>query len=172
MKPKIAIFVMGGFLVALLVIALRNVPAKRTAQKATEEAPRPSPLDEHLPRLPMKIVEIGESVRTRTASAPKDASKDVPKPEPKVAESFDKVSGTNWAVVAAIYREYEAAERRAKSMAQNPKFHPTVFPDKGQGVKYMVVLGSGLTRAKAEDLRMQAASAGLPSDTYVTKLSP
>jgi hypothetical protein len=171
MKPKIAIFVIGGFLVALLVMALRNVPSKRTAQKATEEAPRPSPLDEHLPRLPMKIVEIGESVRTRTANAPKDASKDA-QPQPKVAESFEKVSGTNWAVVAAIYREYEAAERRARSMAQNPKFHPTVFPDKGKGVKYMVVLGSGLTRAKAEDLRVQAASAGLPSDTYVTKLSP
>src|SRR4051794_7560433 len=100
MKPKIAIFMMGGLLIALLVTALRNVPAERTAQKAPEEAPRPSPLDEKLPRLPLKIVEIGESVRTRTASAPKDVSA-ASKPEPpKAAESFDKVSGTNWAVVA------------------------------------------------------------------------
>ena len=47
-----------------------------------------------------------------------------------------------------------------------------MFPEKGQGSKYMVVLGSGLTRTKAEELRIQATAAGLPSDTYVTILNP
>jgi hypothetical protein len=163
-KQTVAVLLASGLFAVLAVVLLRGKPVKSTPVQQRVEETRPSPLVERLPRPPLKIVDESASVRTRKAESPK--------PPPKAAESFDKVGGTNWAVVAAIYREYEAAERRAKSMAGDPKFRPTVFPEKGQGSKYMVVLGSGLTRAKAEELRLQATNAGLPSDTYVTILNP
>jgi hypothetical protein len=165
MKQKLAAWMVGGMVVILLVVVFRGRPAKTAAREGTP-ALRPNPLDDRLPQLPLKIVDVpGETVRTRTAETQAPPTK--PRPE-----SFDKISGSNWAVVAAIYKDYEAAERRAQSMAANAKFKPSVFPEKGQGDKYMVVLGTGLTRTKAEELRLQATGAGLPTDTYVTKLNP
>jgi hypothetical protein len=80
-------------------------------------------------------------------------------------------AGSEWAVVAAIYRDYDAAQRRANSVKKRwPQFEPHVFPAKGKGSKYMVVVGSGLEKDNADRLRQQARQAGLPSDTYVTKL--
>jgi serine/threonine protein kinase len=77
-----------------------------------------------------------------------------------------------WAVVAAIYRDFDAAERRAQAIHRKwPQFKATVFPPKGEGRKYMVVLGSGMSKEQADRLRRQATSAGLPRDTYVTKLT-
>ena len=164
-RQTVAALLIAGFCAVVLAVVLRGKTAKSTPVERSSEAPRPSPLAEHLPRPPLKIVDDSASTRTRKAEAAK--------PSAKPAASFDKIEGTNWAVVAAIYKEYDAAERRAKSMAAaDSKFRPTVFPEKGQGSKYMVVLGSGLTRAKAEELRIQAADAGLPSDTYVTILNP
>ena len=162
-KPAVAALLIAGVLAVVLVVMLRGKTAKTPPAQQHTEAPRPSPLVDSLPRPPLKIIDDSASTRTRKAEATK--------PAPKAQESFAKVGGTNWAVVAAIYREYDAAERRARSMAADPKFRPTVFPEKGQGSKYMVVLGSGLTRAKAEELRVEATNAGLPADTYVTVLS-
>jgi hypothetical protein len=45
-----------------------------------------------------------------------------------------------------------------------------VFPEAGEGKQYMVILGSGMTKSAADKLRRQARAAGLPRDTYVTKL--
>jgi hypothetical protein len=73
--------------------------------------------------------------------------------------------------VAAAYREFEAAERRASELGKrwgSPA--PTVHPPEGQGRKYLVVLGSGLSKDEAERLRVKAATSGMPRDTYVTKL--
>jgi hypothetical protein len=81
------------------------------------------------------------------------------------------LGGTDWAVIAAIYKEYEAAERRARKVMDSTSFDPTVFPAKGQGSKYMVVIDSGLTHIKALELRGRALAAGLPTDTYVTRLA-
>lgn len=77
-----------------------------------------------------------------------------------------------WAVIAAIYRDYNAAIKRAQSLsARWSRSKIQVVPPEGQGRRYLVILGSGLTREQAERLRAQATSAGLPQDTYVTKLS-
>jgi hypothetical protein len=105
-------------------------------------------------------------------------------PRPQAAEQASQVPAPTadrearpaetegWAVVAAIYRDFDAAERRAQAIHQKwRQFNPTVFPPKGQGRKYMVVLGSGMSKDQADRLRRQATSAGLPRDTYVTKLT-
>jgi hypothetical protein len=93
-------------------------------------------------------------------------------PPPAVRQPAAPVEAGGWAVVAAIYRDFESAERRAQAIQQRwGQFHATVFPAKGQGRKYMVVLGSGLSKEDADRLRRQATSAGLPRDTYVTKLT-
>ena len=89
--------------------------------------------------------------------------------EAKGTESKRDFPGTDWAVVAAIYNKFDAAEQRAPLSVNG--FHATVFPAKGEGSKYMVLLGSGLTYASARALRDQATAAGLPSRPYVTKLS-
>ena len=113
-----------------------------------------------LPRPPLQVVDERNSVRTRLATPSKPI-------EAKGTESKRDFPGTNWAVVAAIYNKYEAAEQRARSVNG---FQATVFPSKGEGSKYMVLLGSGLTYANARALRDQATAAGLPPDTYITKL--
>jgi hypothetical protein len=136
----------------------RSLPVK---VQESAEPPRPSPIDETLPRPPLQVVDERNSVRTRLATPSKVV-------EAKGGEPSQNFPGTNWAVVAAIYRNYDAAEHRARNVNG---FHATVFPSKGEGSKYMVLLGSGLTYANARTLRDQATAAGLPPDTYVTKLS-
>lgn len=82
-----------------------------------------------------------------------------------------RTSSGTWAVVAAIYSEYSAADRRSRSIReQTPEFDTAVFPERGKGQKYMVLLGSGLARAEADRLRNKAIGRGLPRDTYVTKI--
>jgi hypothetical protein len=136
----------------------RSLPVK---VQESAEPPRPSPIDETLPRPPLQVVDDRNSVRTRLAAPSKVV-------EAKGGGPAQDLPGTNWAVVAAIYNKYEAAEQRAQKVNG---FHATVFPSKGGGSKYMVLLGSGLTYANARTLRDQATAAGLPADTYVTKLS-
>jgi hypothetical protein len=141
-------------------IAARGRQRPPAPVQESAEPTRPSPIDDTLPRPPLEIIDDQNSVRTRLAAPSKvDA---------KAAEPPKDLPGTNWAVVAAIYNKYEAAEERARSVSG---FHATVFPSKGEGSKYMVLLGSGLSYASARSLRDHAAAAGLPPDTYVTKLS-
>jgi hypothetical protein len=150
--------------IVLVIAALLGVRRSHddSAAQVLPEPKRPSPIERELPRPPLKIMRESESVRTRLAE---------PEKAPAAMESFDKVPGTNWAVVAAIYRDYDAAARRAASFEDVGGIRPVVFPAKGQGRKYMVIVGSGLTRVKAEELRVRATAAGLPTDTYVTMLS-
>ena len=89
-----------------------------------------------------------------------------PKPAP-VARSRT----SPWAVVTAIYNSHEAASRRARELGKRwSKSQVEVFPEAGEGKQYMVILGSGMTKSAADKLRRQARAAGLPRDTYVTKL--
>ena len=160
-KRWLATLALGVFLIALGFI-LRKSPRRVETPQQEVEVPRPSPLDEKLAHPALQMVpNPTESIRTRVAGAAKPVAK---------TESLDKVAGNNWAVVAAIYKDYDAAAKRARSMGADVKFRPTVFPEKGQGNKYMVLIGSGLTRAKAEELKIRAAAAGFPSDMYVTRL--
>lgn len=78
-----------------------------------------------------------------------------------------------WSVVTATYKNYEAASRRAESLRRQwPPSKAKVYPPEGQGEKYMVLIGSNLTRSAAQELAGDAKTAGLPPDTYVTKLMP
>jgi hypothetical protein len=139
---------------------IRLSPEPESTVHGNEPA-RPSPVDEQLPR-PTPRIE-GESVRTRVSEAPMGKED---------ASPVANLGGTDWAVVAAIYKEYEAAERRARNIMDSSSFDPTVYPAKGQGSKYMVVLDKGLTQTKALELRERAIAKGLPADSYVTRLSP
>jgi hypothetical protein len=78
-----------------------------------------------------------------------------------------------WAVIAATYNGFSAAAKRAASLrGQFRDCACSVFPSEGQGQKYYVLVGSGMARNDADDFRLKAVAAGLPADTYVTKLVP
>jgi len=95
------------------------------------------------------------------------------KAEPPPSARHEARSGENrWAVVAAIYRNHAAATKRAKEIRARSKFETEVLPPEGKGSRYMVVLASGLTRSAAETTLKRARAAGLPHDSYVTKLDP
>ena len=76
-------------------------------------------------------------------------------------------------LVAAIYKDYDLAAKRAQSIAQKfTQWQPEVYPPAGQGKRrYMVLLQRAETRKEAERLLARARSEGMPRDTYVTKIS-
>jgi hypothetical protein len=93
---------------------------------------------------------------TRTRSAPPQAN---------------APAHAGWAVIAATYGAYQGAEKRASAIRNRwPQFQPVIYPRSGEGRRYYVVLGSGLTKDQASDLHRRARQAGMPGDTYVTKL--
>jgi hypothetical protein len=74
-------------------------------------------------------------------------------------------------VIAAAYRNYEAAEKRASALRRQwSQCDCSVYPEKGQGRTYYVVVGSGMTKNAAEQLNRQARASRLPPDSYVTRL--
>jgi hypothetical protein len=80
-------------------------------------------------------------------------------------------SNTDWALIAATYKSYEAAQRRANSLrAEYGGCACSVYPRKGEGQNYYVIVGSNLTREAADQKLEQARTAGLPEDSYVTRL--
>jgi hypothetical protein len=161
-QPLLFVGLAGAVLLAAGVwIVFHNGHRNPVQVHESAEPPRPSPIDDTLPRPPLQVVDDRNSVRTRVATPSKVV-------EAKGGEPVQDFPGRNWAVVAAIYNKYEAAEQRARTVNG---FHATVFPAKGEGSKYMVLLGSGLTYANARNLRDQATASGLPPDTYVTKLT-
>lgn len=115
------------------------------------------------------------SQRTRTeAERPSPvAAKVTPMPTERRAAAPVATRGGSgdWAVVAAIYRDFEAASRRASQLKKGWRgTEPSVFPPEGRGRKYMVVLASGLSRDEAERVQRDARSSGMPRDSYVTRL--
>lgn len=107
----------------------------------------------------------------RPSAMPLPPSKTGRPPAMPVTKSTTQSSAADWAVVAAIYRNYDAAEARAHSLASKWKQGELkVYPAKGEGNQYMVVVASGLGKDQAEKIQRQAKAAGLPQDTYVTKL--
>lgn len=76
-----------------------------------------------------------------------------------------------WAVIAATYNNFGAAAKRASSLrSQFADCACSVYPREGSGQRYYVIVASGVAQDAAERHREQALAAGLPSDTYVTKL--
>jgi hypothetical protein len=95
-------------------------------------------------------------------------TKTLAKPEVGVA---DRQGPPSWAVIAATYTDFDMAQKRAHQLEKlSPRLQAHVRPEAGQGTRYYVVLGSGLTHDAAEDLRRTARQSGAPDDTYVTLL--
>ena len=117
---------------------------------------------ESRPAVPEKVAVVAPLQAERERAAPAAVA-----PPPKT-------SAGDWVVVAAIYRDYDLAAKRAEQIAQKEKsWQPEVYPPEGQGGhRYMVLLGRGETRKEAERILARARSAGMPSDTYLTKLKP
>lgn len=167
-KSKIALAVLL-LLAVILAFAMKRQsdPEVLESESRPRQTVRPSPIDETIERPPVKMVEPERTAASRPAKS--DASEKAPE---STARAVSKVESTNWAVVAAIYRDYDSAERRAMELGASAGTKPTVYPKRGKGSKYMVVLGSNLTRPKADELREVSLNAGMPGDTYVTKLLP
>ena len=164
MKSLLGVLVISAAMIGSgLYLAYRSDDTGVTEQqRVVDTTPRPSPIAETLPQPPLKLVNppAPEVSRARAVETPANSTE----------KSTAELPGTDWAVVTAIYNEYEAAERRARNIASGSAFRATVHPPKGQGGKYMVVLASGLTQGKANEVRERAISGGLPGDTYVTRL--
>jgi hypothetical protein len=93
-------------------------------------------------------------------------------PPPAVAPP--QTPAGNWVVVAAIYKDYALAAKRAEQIAEKWKHsQPEVFPPAGQGGhRYMVLLGRAENRKEAERILARARTSGMPRDTYLTKIKP
>ena len=109
------------------------------------------------------VAEKSEPVESRPSPLSEQRPVEAPKPQ---ATGVRK-----WAVVAAIYKDYDAAARRAEQLGERWKGRKLiVHPPPGQGRRYLVVIGSGMERKEAERLRTAARAAGMPRDSYVTLL--
>lgn len=145
----------GALVVVLLAVFWLRSSGSTTPSPVTTSDPVPTaPVDRPSP--------IDAEARGRIVESPPA------KPTPSAAKTTPE---GEWAVVGAIYNNYQGAVRRASRMRERARgFKPEVFPPEGQGRRYMVVLGYADTRKGAEQLRDRARAAGLPSDAYVTKI--
>ena len=77
-----------------------------------------------------------------------------------------------WAVIAATYSSFDAAQKRAHKLQQHSRgLKAHVYPPKGHGNRYYVVLGSASSSSAARQMRKRVVRMGAPRDTYVTLLS-
>lgn len=107
-------------------------------------------------------------IKEVAASAPIPAVDAGPAPEQTRARAGGP---PDWAVIAATYNSFGAAAKRASSLrSQFADCACSVFPREGEGQRYYVIVASGVPQDAAERSREQALAAGLPTDTYVTKL--
>jgi hypothetical protein len=154
-------------LTTVVLAAVVAVTLLRSGGDATK-VPQPRTVAQDARRGPVGSTDRPTFGRTRTAPE-KPVIKEATKPPSRVAEIEPSAM---WAVIAATYKDFDAAERRANVIRS--KFEQcacAVFPKKGEGAKYYVVLDSRLTREAADRLHERAIRSGLPADTYVTKLN-
>jgi serine/threonine protein kinase len=159
-RPFPLLWVAAGVAVLVLIAAFAYVrrpdpPAPPPSANVERQAPRPSPVEPVEPPPPV-------------AKPRREPAREVSTPSSRARSS---PAGRDWGVVAAAYNSHAQAQQRADTMARRyAGFRPHVFPEEGQGRKYYVVLGSGLSSDEASDLLSRARSAGLPSDSYVTRI--
>jgi hypothetical protein len=128
-------------------------------------------------RLISRDANTDEKLRTRvTDEPPRESALPSPAVPPRAAAPQavpPRVSSAKptWGVIAAAYNDYDAAARRAARLGSRWKHGSlSVFPAKGQGSRYFVLVGLAASPAEAESLLARARAAGMPSDTYVTRL--
>ena len=166
-QPRMLVFA-GLALAALIAFIVfrgerrvEETPAPAQA-RVTE---RPSAFETPQPQTP-------PVVNSRPASV---TPKSTPKPVARTRNA-EPVASTNapggWSVIAATYRNFDAAQRRANRLkAAYSGCVCSVYPDKGDGANYYVIVGSNMSRAAADQMRTRAVRSGLPRDSYVTKLA-
>ena len=156
--PDHRVVMAGAALLALILVTIYFAWPKATVNTAAS---------------PPSRAEFGGEARVERV--PVNAPKVVPSPTTRAprAETQERARRTGeWAVVAAIYKNREAAEKRAEQLAARWKgTKPEVVPPGDGARRYVVVLGSGLSKEDATQLRARAVSTGMPRDSYVTKLS-
>jgi hypothetical protein len=171
-KPLIPLLAAAAVVVAALLgwRMFRSEPEQEPAASRQPAVYRPSPVNEAPAKEPER------AAAPSPVPAPATPARTTPPPpttaDSKPARSTPQVNpAAEWAVVAAIYNDFDAAEQRATSMRKRwPKFTAQVYPGKGEARRYMIVLGRGLNKNDADRLRDQARQSGMPDDTYVTKL--
>jgi hypothetical protein len=145
------LFVAAGVLAATLLIAVIW-----QSRRATETEPV------------KQQVAKREEVRPNPVLPTEPARQQIQQP----AAPVQTAASGSWAVIAAAYRSFEAAQKRAASLRRQWKeCDCSVYPEKGQGRTYYVLVGSGLTKNAADRLHRQARLSRLPPDSYVTRLA-
>ncbi len=164
----------GVAAVAILVVTLffgyRNI--RRGQPQVIDRTtpvvdPRPSPLID-----PDDTSSVREdTTRTRASSAPEPA--EITRSAIGEQErGGSNTSSANWAVIAATYKSFSAAQQRASRLkASYGECGCSVYPKEGEGSHYYVIVKPNLTRDAADMARARAIEAGLPGDTYVTTLA-
>lgn len=187
----------NGWTAARVVQAISGTAAPASVSEPEREPVSPPPVTEILRRRwpvlalaavsLIAIILIGRHDTSDPVAAPAAAAVSVPpttappveKPSPTaLSQPAAAPSGrarndrsTSWAVIAATYLDFDAAQKRAGLMTrQLAKLKARVYPERGKGNRYYVVLGSGLDSDAADDLKQRAVRLGAPRDTYVTKL--
>jgi hypothetical protein len=118
---------------------------------------------------PVKIVE--------QQSADRSPEKPSPVPTPAVAPPVtapvaprkrdSAAASRNWLVVVYTYAQSETAQHKADEINRKwPDLQAHVLTAKS-GSPHLVVLGNGLDREQASQLRQKALDANLPRDTYI-----
>lgn len=174
MTPAVIGAVAVGVIVAYVFSGRHSQPPAEThAAKPASPAPAP-PVEKPDPArvagpLPAKDAPAPHRAPARPIERAKaDRVVERPSAPPRAAATGPKAS---WAVIAATYSSFSAAEKRAEALRKlSSRLRPHVFPREGEGRRYYVVLGSSLTQDAAQRLRALATSLGAPKDTYVTKL--
>jgi hypothetical protein len=154
----------AGILALIFIVAAergfrKNIPDSKPQRAAVPDF-RPSPIAET----------IQTTERHRVATKVEEPTPPPPPPQAQARyNSADKA--TDWAVIAATYYSWESAQRRADSLKSRwQECECTVYPPQGEGTRYYVLIGEGLKRNEADRLRDRGTAAGLPPDTYVSKL--
>ena len=144
--------------VGLGILVYQRVPSVPAALHSFKED-RPDALSSAQPERPV-LTEV---------SAP---ARPVEVQEPTPEQTRTRSDGSSdWAVIAATYKSFTAATTRANTLRSHyGDCACSVYPKEGEGQRYYVIVASGVEHDSAERSREQAVAAGLPADTYVTKL--
>ena len=166
-KPVLLVAIGSAVLAIIAVSTLishRRSSGSGESNRARGVDARQSPVAEKLNLfLPPRTVRAAVSVQN-----PVEDQKKEDKQKERKAERTD--SSRDWSVIAATLNSVDAAQRRARGLKETwRECACSIFP-RGESQHYFVVVGTNLTRDAADTLRDRATAAGLPGDTYVTKL--
>jgi hypothetical protein len=166
LSPAARNWLIGAGILALISIVAaergfrRNIPDSKPQQAAVPDF-RPSPIAES----------IQTTERHRVATKLEEPPPPPRRPPEAQARYNSTDRATDWAVIAATYNSWDSAQRRADSLKSRwQDCECTVYPSQGEGTRYYVLVGEGLKRNDADRLRDRGTAAGLPPDTYVSKL--